>query len=282
MRLSLCLRSIVPLLLLMEHAALAQAPADRSAAKAFRGARHLYYTPVDKGLQGFQCDVVFDWKQFIEKANSAPVSEMDQRLLYLQGIKLSVHDDLNGTGALDWVAPTTAPDASEASISQIRTGLQALWSGFFQSWNGFYTGDLVSLTENNTTVERTPAGYHVFTRQGAKLAEQQYSNDFTLQSMHVATPEIDSMLLPVFESTRQGRLVTGLNSVVKRPPADAGTSVNTTVTYAEVNGFQLPSTVLITVSGATDFRFTLANCTVRTQLTSAPAASAPHTNEPRP
>ena len=275
MRLSLCLRSIAPLFLLTAHVAVAQAPASRSAAIAFRQARHRYYTPVDKGLQSFQCDVAFDWKQFIEKANSAPVSEMDQRLLYLQSIKLSIHDDLNGTGSLEWVAPTTAPEASEASVAQIRTGLQALWSGFFQSWNGFFNGELVSSTDNNTSVERTANGYHVSMRQGAKLAEQQYSSDLMLQSMHVATPEIDSMLKPVFTATPQGLLVTGLNSVVKRLPAEPGTRVNMTVAYAEVNGFQLPSTLNINVGDTADFHFILANCTVRTQLTSLPLTDTP-------
>ena len=250
------------------------AQGTKPAAMAFREARNLYYTPVDKGLQGFACDVTFDWKQFIEKANNAPVQESDERLQYLRSIQLSVVDDLNGTGSLGWKAPTTAPDASEASVAQIRSGLQAIWSGFFQSWNGFYTGELVSQTDPGTTVERTPGGYHVFTRQGPRLAEQQYSHDFTLQSLHVATPEIDSNLLPVFERTPQGRIAIALNSVVKRPPTAAGTSVNMTVAYAEVNGFQLPSALTINVAGTAKFNFTLTNCTVRTRLTTVPATKA--------
>lgn len=263
---------VAPFSLLAVPGLPARAQGTRSAAAAFREARNLYYTPADQGLLGFQCDVTFDWKQFIEKATSAPVQDTDERLRYLQSIKLSVSDDLNGTGSLDWVAPTTAPDASEASVTQIRTGLQALWSGFFQSWNGFFSGDLFSL-QGNTGVERTTGGYHVFTRQNRGTAEEQYSADFLLGSLHVATPEIDSVLTPHFERTPQGRLITGMNSVVRRPPSAPGTSVNTTARYAPVEGFQLPSELVISVAGTTSFHFRLSQCTVRKKATAASGAT---------
>ncbi len=247
----------------------ANAQTSVSPAAAFRAARMLYDTPIDRGLQGFQCDVVFNWKQFLEKAVNGPVEENNERLAYLRSIKLSVTDDLNSTGELHWVAPTTAPDASEASIGQIRSGMQALWGGFFQSWNGFMTGDLVSIADKNTTVERTANGFHVFSSQNGKVAEETYSGDFTMESLHVSTPQTDNMLSPVFEVTPRGRLVTNLNSVVKQPPTAPGTTINTTIHYAPVNGFQLPAEVLINVAGTASFDFGLNNCTVKMQVTPA-------------
>lgn len=113
-------------------------------------------------------------------------------------------------------------------------------------------------------------GYHVFTRQGARVAEEQYSADFTLESLHVSTPQIDSVLSPVFERTPRGRLITQLNSTVKRPPSAATMGVKMDIRYAEVNGFQLPSALDIDVAGTAKFSFRLSNCTVRTQLTARP------------
>ena len=246
-----------------------------SPAAAFRQARTLYYTPVDRGLQGFQCEVDFNWKQFIEKATNGPVADTDERLAYLRSIKLVITDDLNGGGELQWTAPTTAPDASEASIAQIRGGIQAMWSGFFQSWNGFMTGDLLSLADKQTAVERTAGGYRVFANQSGKVAEETYDKDFTLLSLHVSTPQLDSNLTPIFQRSPQGRLVTNLNSVVKQPPTAPGTNVDMTVHYAPVNNFQLPSELLIDVAGTAKFDFTMTNCTVRTQLSSAPATPKP-------
>ena len=247
-----------------------QAQSTASPAATFRKARALYYTPIDKGLRGFGCDVGFDWKQFMEKANSAPVQDADERLAYLRSVKLTMSDDLNAGGQLQWAAPTTAPDASEESIAQIRSGMQAMWSGFFQSWNGFLTGDLVSLGDNQTTVERTSSGgFHVFTTKGGKVAEEFFDKNLVLLSLHVSTPTLDSNLTPIFLDSAQGRLVTDLNSVVKQPPSAAGTTVDMQVGYAAVNGFQLPSTLQIDVGGTTAFDFTLSNCTVNTKLSGA-------------
>ena len=249
-----------------------QAQSAASPAAAFRKTRALYYTPVDKGLRGFGCDVGFDWKQFIEKANSAPVQDTDERLAYLRSIKLTISDDLSSGGQLQWAAPTTAPDASEQSIDGIRSGMQAMWSGFFQSWNGFLTGDLLSLADNQTTVERTGGGgFHVFTTQRNKVAEEFFDRNLLLLSLHVSTPTLDSNLTPIFIDSAQGRLVTDLNSVVKQPPGAAGTNVDMKLQFAAVNGFQLPSALRINVGGTTAFDFTLSNCTVNTKLGGASA-----------
>ena len=258
---------------LVASAANAQTSVAPSA--AFRTARALYDTPNDRGLQGFQCDADFNWKQFLVKAINAPVEETDERLLYLRSIKLSVTDDLNGSGALHWTAPTTAPDASEASISQIRGSMQALWTGFFQSWNGFMTGDLVSAGDNQTTVERTPSGYHVFSRKNGGVAEETYSGDFTMQSLHVSTSQLDVVLMPAFEVTPHGRLVTGWSSVVRQPPTATGTAIKTAIQYVPVNGFQLPSAVTIEVARTAIFSFTLSNCTVKMQLSGPSAPATP-------
>ena len=243
-----------------------------SAAVAFSKARALYYTPVDNGLQGFHCDVSFDWKTFIQKSTGQPVPDTDERLQYLRSIKLSVDDDLHGTGELHWAAPTPAPEASEAAVGQIRNGMGQMWHGFFQSWNGFYTGEIVSVSDNKTAVERTGDGYHLSSHDASGLAEEQYDSRFVLQSLHVATPQVDSTTTPVFTDTPNGRIVTQLNSMYKTPATAPGAEVKMAVQYAPVNGFQIPSEVTVEVVGTASFDFHLSGCTVRTQLTPAKSA----------
>ncbi len=235
----------------------------RSPAAAFSKARALYDTPIDRGLSGFTCDVAFDWKEFLVKATSAPVQDADERLGYLRSIHLTVSDDLNGAGALHWAAPTTAPDASEDSINKLRTGLEALWSGFFQSWNGFATGEMVSSPGGTAAVTRTAEGFTVIARENGKLAEQHYSRDLRLESLHVATPSLDSAMTPTFTETPQGLLLAGMQSVDRQPPSAAPVQVATTIQYAPVNGFQLPSAVTIDVAGTARFAFQLSGCTVQ-------------------
>lgn len=241
----------------------AQAPEKGvSPAAAFREARSLYYTPADKGLQGFTCDLAFDWKSFIQKATDAPVEDTSSRLAYLRSIKLSVTDDLQASGELQWTAPAVPPDADEASIGKIRGGLEQMWAGFFQSWNGLYDADVITLVDATTTVDRTPTGYHVFSREGGNVAEETFTPDFTLQSLHVSTPAMDTTLTPRFEKTAQGRLITNWTTVTKQPPTAPGTTVTTAVHYAPVNGFQIPSEVHVDIAGLASFEFHLSGCTV--------------------
>jgi hypothetical protein len=232
----------------------------------FAKARALYYTPVDAGLQGFHCDVTFDWKDFIQKATNQPVPDGDARLQYLRTVKLTIDDDLQGTGELHWTASTTAPNGTEEPIERMRSGIQQMWAGFFQTWNGFYTGEVVS-TDSKSTVEKTPAGYHVSVRDGSGVAEQEYDDKLVLQSIHVATPALDSLISPKFSDSPQGKIVSVLHTVYKQPPNAAPVQIDMTVHYAPVGTFQLPSDLLIDVAGTASFAYRLSGCTVKTQLT---------------
>jgi hypothetical protein len=240
------------------------ASAQTAPAMAVRRARALYYTPVDRGLESLRCDVGFDWKQFMEKAANQAVPADDARLRYLESIQLSVEDNLHGTGELHWTAPGPPPDASEESVTRIRDGVQQLWSGFFESWNNFVTGDLVTL-DANAMVEATPSGYHVGVRTGSSLAEEQYDPALLLKSVHVTTPTLDSTMLPSFTSSAQGLLITTMRSSVRQPPTAEPTNVVMQVQYQPVQTFQVPSQLDVSV-GPAAFRFQLSHCTVQTLI----------------
>lgn len=241
--------------------------APTTPAAALGKARALYYTPVDAGLQGFHCEVSFDWKSFLQKATNQDVPETDTRLGYLRSIKLTVDDDLHGTGQLRWNATTTAPEGTEEPIERMRSGIQQMWTGFFQTWNGFYTGEVLAAGDSKAVVEKTATGYRVAVHDGPGTAEQQYDDKLLLQTIHVSTPTLDSVTSPTFSETPQGRLVTVLRSVYKQPPSAVPVQIDMTVHYAPVGGFQIPSELLIDVAGTASFDFHLSGCTVKTQLT---------------
>ncbi len=234
-------------------------------AAALSRARSLYYTPVDAGLKSFHCDVSFDWKDFIQKASNQPITDDDARLNYLKTIQLSIDDDLHGTGELHWNAPTPPPDSTEESVAKIRGGMQQIWSGFLQSWNGFATGDLF-LVDSKATVDRTNDSFHVAVRTGPSLAEEMFDNKLVLKTVRVTTPTLESVISPEFTPGPQGLLVTTIASTYKQPPNPQTTEVNMGITYGPVGTFQLPSELRVAV-GPANFAYRLANCTVKTQLT---------------
>ncbi len=215
-------------------------------AESFLKARALYYTPVDNGLRSFHCDVRFDWKAFIQKATNEPVADDNARLQYLRSVQLTVEDDLHGAGALHWTAATPPPEDNEDAIAKVREGLQQIWAGFAQTWNGYVNGELVSL-DAKATVEHTAAGYHVAVRDGAKLAEEQYNNDMLLQTVHVSTPAQETTMTPTFTTSQQRLLVTGMRSMVRQPPSAPPSEVVMQVQYAPVGTFQIPSELTVNV-----------------------------------
>ncbi len=234
-------------------------------AAALAKARGLYYTPVDSGLKSFHCDVGFDWKEFIQKASNQAVPDDDSRLKYLKTIQMSIDDDLHGGGELHWSAPAPAPEDAEASVGKIREGMQQVWSGFFQSWNSFATGDLVTLDARATT-ERTSDGYHVAVRTGPGLAEELYDSNLLLKTVRVTTPTLESIITPTFSPSAHGLLLTAVSSSYKQPPTAQPVEVTMKVGYATVGTFQLPSELSVSV-GPANFDYHLVNCTVQTQLT---------------
>lgn len=228
-------------------------------------ARSLYYTPIDAGLKSFHCDVSFDWKDFIQKASNQPVAEDDARLKYLKTIQLSVDDELRGTGELHWNAPSPPPDSTEESVAKIRGGMQQIWSGFFQSWNGFITGDLL-LLDAKATVERTSDGYHVAVRTGPSLAEEVFDSNLLLKTVQVTTPTLESVLSPEFTPSPGGLLVTTIASSYKQPPSTVATEVKMSIVYARVGTYQLPSELRVAV-GPANFAYHLGICTVQMPIT---------------
>lgn len=237
-----------------------------SPAAAMDKARALYYTPVDRGFQGFHCDVNFDWKTFIQKASNQSLSEDDARLRYLQSVHLSVDDEVRKGGALHWNAPSPPPDNTEDSVDKIREGLQQVWSGFLQSWNGFVSGDLMTV-DKNALVERTSQGYRVAVRTGSSLAEERFSAALLLQEIHVTTPTLESTIEPSFSPGSEGFVVSRISSSERQLPASSAVQVTMKVSYSPISRFQIPSDLQVTV-GPAKFEYRLVNCTVQSQFTS--------------
>ena len=184
---------------------------------------------------------------------------------YLRTVNLSVDDELHGAGELHWQAPAPPPAGSDDSVSKLRDGLRQMWSGFFQSWNSFVTGDLTAV-DAKSTVEQTAAGYQVMAHEATGIAEEQYDRSFLLKSVHVSTEALESTIVPTYTPSAQGLLVTTIRSAYKQPPSAPETEVVMQLNYAPVGSFELPSDLKVSV-GPAQFVFGLANCTVKTQLT---------------
>src|SRR5580658_7977409 len=88
-----------------------------------------YYTPTTSGLKSFQCGAAIDWKATLTRLSGAEIPEDNPVLKYLQGVNLSVVDQLKGKGSMEWTDTVVPPEGKEEAVKQMRDGLQEMMGG---------------------------------------------------------------------------------------------------------------------------------------------------------
>jgi hypothetical protein len=171
--LSVCL--LAPALLRTAHAQVASTPESR-----IEHAKTLYYTPTNSGLNSFHCDVTVDWKDLLARFGVPNLHDSDPRLTYLNAIKLSLDDNLTGTGALNWFAPSGSASDPDDGIAKIRGGMQQMVSGFFQSWNPFLNGTYIPNFDATTTAKPEGDGIVVQSGDASALVVEHFNKSLLL------------------------------------------------------------------------------------------------------
>ena len=233
-------------------------------------AKALYYTPTSTGLKSFHCDVTVDWKDLLARFGAAGLPDTDPHLVYLNSIKLSLDDNLTGTGSLNWVAPSGSASPDD-STEKIRGGMLQMVSGFFQSWNPFMNGSYIPKLDATTTAKPEGDGLLIHSGDDATNVNEHFDKTMLLTDMHVITSGVDVDAHPTFLETPRGRIISVLKSEVHQPPTAPAMMVTMSTTYAPVSTYQLPSTLTFTVQNVGDFLFKLSACKINTP---APASGA--------
>ena len=262
---TLLLAAALPLL---ATAALAQQTSTGQLLNAparLREARKLYYTPTAKGLTFFHCNATVDWKAMLTRFSGNPVPDSNPFLIYLNSVRMEVSDNLDGDGKLTWTDTSTAPANLQASRDQMRNGLLQMISGFYQSWNQFVNGGMVPAPDSSTTETNTDdGGLHMHGSDATTVFDEDFDRNMLLISAHVVMPTLYNTAYPTYEASTDGLRVNRVRNVLHQPPSAPASEVSMAVTYAPVEGFQLPSTLAVTLVGTGEFDFSFSGCTIKT------------------
>lgn len=261
MRISACgSRLLLPLICLtLTATAQKPTPADRLAR-----ARATYYTPTANGLTSFNCDLIFDWKDLLTRAGGVDVPDDNPMLRYLNATHLSVTDDLHGKAVLDWSNTATLPDGKEASVAQMKGGLEQMIGGFFQSWNVYMNGGMVPYPDKTVTVTATDTGYLLHSAAGGYSVDENFNPDMLLTEAHVTTKDNDTTAYPKYVDTERGRMISVIRSVYRAPPSAPPAEVTISMEYQPVSSFQIPSVMIADLQNVGVFRMKFAACSVKT------------------
>jgi hypothetical protein len=235
---------------------------DKGAIDRLSSAHAQYYTPTASGLKSFRCEAAIDWKAMLTRLSGKEIPDDNPALKYLQTVHLSVADELNGQGSMDWTSSDVPPEGKEEGFKQMREGLQTTVAGFFQSWNAYMNGSMVPLPDRTVTVIRSGDGFHLSAGATDTKIDEDFDKNMLLLQVRVVTPDLKVLATPTYIGTADGLLVTSVNSRINQPPTAPETEVTFRVEYAKVESFQLPSRLVVDVKNTGGFDFAFSACKV--------------------
>jgi hypothetical protein len=232
-------------------------------------AAKLYYSTKATGLTGFDCTVHPDWVALIQSsAKNDTVTDRDTSVQLLKSVAISLHARLNGPSNIDWVQPSNSSQpldqASEKMLEQMHQATNQTIQGFLQFWTPFVDGSVVPASSKGYEVSHSPSSFTLHAKQPVGELTEVFSNDLILQKYDVTFSGNSVTLVPSYDSTDNGLLVSRFVAHV-RPhdqPADKTLEMNVDIFYRTVEGFPIPSRLNIEVVGTGAFNFVLEGCRV--------------------
>ena len=220
---------------------------DKAARDRLLAAHAQYYTPTASGLKSFHCEATIDWKAMLTRFSGTDIPDDNPFLKYLKTVHLSVADQLNGKGSMEWTETGVPPEGKEENAKQMRDGLQTAMAGFFQTWNAYMNGSMVPFPDSTVTVTTAGAGVHLSGAPGDSRIDEDFDKNMLLTQVLVISPEFRVLAIPTYVNTADGLVVSAVTSQINQPPSAPQTEVTFRMEYAKVDSFQMPSNVVLDI-----------------------------------
>ncbi len=247
---------------------------DKTASDRLFIARAQYYTPTANGLKSFHCEATIDWKVLLTRFSGAQIPEDDPMLKYLQTVHLSVVDQLNGKGSMEWSDGGDPPKGMEERVKDMRGGLQTMMDSFFQSWNAYMNGSMVPYPDKSVEVTTRGDGIHLHGTPNNATFDEDFDKNTLLTRVVVVTPEMKVVALPTYVRTDDGLVVSIVVSQLNQPPSAPPVEVTFRVEYAAVDSFRVPSHIVYDVKNVGVIEVGLNACQVSVADSPQKAAAA--------
>lgn len=253
-------------------------PQEKSPSQKISDARSFYYTPTAQGLKSFQCLVSLDWGDLLSHFSRLRSKDRKALLSYLNSVRLSVSDNLDGQGQLAWVETSDHPAPHDDVADNFRRGMQGTLSGFFSSWNSFMNGRIIPPLGPEATVTQDGDRLRLHTRVDGVDVDEFFDSQLLLTRLDLVGSGTDETTFPVYVETPDGALVSALRTTVRESTTAPAGELTLHINYAMVSNFRLPHTLVYDLSNVGTFVFKFSDCTVQTSANSGKrqlAESAP-------
>jgi len=212
-------------------------------------AQHSYYNIPNQGLTEFQCSVVPDWAAMLKQELKSEVKPDNPALKLLDGVHFWVSVNRNGITKLTHQvdANPTAPSSIE-NLQQAISGIEETIDGFWKSASAFLLTSALPRADSAFELAERNGIYELSYREGDFDIVTSMDKDYAIVEIKVTSAAVTSSLKPKFTKTNQGFLLAAYAADYKL--SSGGPShVSVQIKYNEIEGFQLPTSLIVDTSG---------------------------------
>ena len=245
--------------------------------------RQAYYVPSTRGVQGFTCNVSFDWNGVLERVSGRKIPAKNPTLVALKSATTTVTDDYATGAVVKGVFPGGPPLAGSPVASRQKI-LDNLVKASLDGWNPFLSNRIFPLEGTTYRFEREPTGYRLTLEGGTffSILDLDSKLQVTHGESHLNgkttefTPEFDPSThgwLLTSLKTVTTRTVAGLAAETKASSSSAGASdegkagddedkASFVYSYQFVDDFLVPKKVIVQYGEGFETPYELTDCTL--------------------
>ena len=174
--------------------------------------RHAYYLPLDRGVQGFSCNVSFDWAAVLERASGRKISSKEPTVVSLKSATTTVTNDYAKGAVVKGTYPGAQPLAGSPVASRQKI-LNNLVKASLDGWDPFLSNRIFPLEATSYRFEPVPAGYRLTLDGGTFFSILDLDPKLKVTHGESHLNGTTTEFTPEFDTSTHGWLLTSLKTV---------------------------------------------------------------------
>lgn len=228
-------------------------------------ARLAYYSLDREGLATFRCRLVPDWEFLLADLLKNDPAAARRSLAGVSGLRFTVDYRVGVGVTIAYDTSAAASEQQEKVYGDIHSSMNMMMTGFFETWSAYVVASpLPDPSLAVKLVERKGQWDLSFSAHNNEIAAIM-DKDFVLLSMTATTPAITGVIKPKFTRLPRGYILTAFQAETRGRAPDDTTSAQASISYQDVEGFQLPKDLALSGDTGNDTfqaRLAFADCRV--------------------
>jgi hypothetical protein len=238
--------------------------------------RHAYYLPSDRGVQGFSCNVSFDWAAVLERASGRKIPAKEPTLVSLKSATTTVVNDYAKGAIVKGTYPGAQPLAGSPVASRQKI-LNNLVKASLDGWDPFLSNRIFPLEATSYRFESVPTGYRLTLDGGTFFSILDLDPKLKITHGESHLNGTTTEFTPEFDTSTHGWLLTSLKTVTTHAatglaaetkaassssPSEDEDKASFIYSYQFVDDLLVPKRVIVQYGDGQETPYELTDCTL--------------------